>query len=113
MSMSTDRVRFSIPAIRIEGGGIDVTNYRAILRQTMSITSTDIDRHMVTDGQDNCLWIVCRPSQFARFLIMRHNDGISNRFSELHVELISSREQVDLHVWNRHDQSTAGRSRGN
>ncbi len=97
-------MRFCIPAQRLEGNGYEQDKYRAILRQTMSITTSDIGRHLVTDGHGNdCLWIVCRPSQFARFLIMRNNDGISNRFSELFAELVPKENQVDLHVWDRHE----------
>ena len=44
-------------------------------------------------GHDNYgVWITCRPSQFARFMIYRNDAGIQNGFKDLKAELVEVRE---------------------
>ena len=78
MSMSKDRVRFVIPGSRLSTS-CDADKYRQLVEDVFGECLGRCDWHDVT--------IICRTSQFARFMIERHRRGIQNQFSELKPEL--------------------------
>jgi hypothetical protein len=94
MSMSKDRVRFSI-----QHSKLDKQAYRDVLCDVFGMT----ERELPTDTcNDRRLTIICRPSQFARFLILRDRAGIANGFKELEPELIPEEPiKTVVEVWNR------------
>jgi hypothetical protein len=101
MAMSTDRVRFTVPATRIwkESSYRQETTtqrkYRNLLKECFGLTENELPR-----GGD--LVVVCRPSQFARFIVRRYEiDEIQNQFSELKPELIEEYVEREIHVWDR------------
>lgn len=91
--MSKDRVKFKIPWNRLSSN-----TYRQVIRQAFSLKDHEIPR---------CgdFTITCRPSQFARFLILRNNAGERNGFKELEPVLLAGdyREQPPkkIEVWDR------------
>jgi hypothetical protein len=84
MSMSKDRVRFTIPAYSMTSRG---DGYRALLSEVFghSFAGQFIQHEDIT--------IICRPSQFARFLIKRNEMGMQNGFKELKPELFTPPEE--------------------
>lgn len=80
MAMSNDRVRFWIDYRYFQQRGMydvlkkafDLSEHRARKAQT---------------GPYEGFWIVCRPSQFARFMIYRNEAGIKNGFMDLKADL--------------------------
>lgn len=78
MTMSKDRVHF----------------------QVNLMTNDDDLRQLINDTLGECLgrcdWgditFVCRPSQFARFLIERNNRNMPNVFKELKPKLVKQKE---------------------
>ena len=63
-TMSRDRVHFTIPAQYL-----NKQNIRSCIEETLGIHPT---RTLLLGKEDQDLNIVCRPSQFARFIILRH-----------------------------------------
>lgn len=84
MTMSNDRVRFTVPGHRISSSS-QSEGYRKLLEDCFG------------ECLGRCQWsditIICRPSQFARFLIERNNRGFQNQFSELKPELFLPAEE--------------------
>lgn len=79
--MSIDRVRFTI----FEGVYKSETlEYDRVLGKAFSLSYNQIHRAFLDHGQ---LIILCRPSQFARFLIYRHEAHIPNSYSALNAKL--------------------------
>lgn len=79
MSMSRDRVRFRVSAnVQVKTGFRQL--FRDCFGKELPIRCEDDDEIVV----------ICRPSQFARFLIERNNRGMCNGFKELRPELIRS-----------------------
>jgi len=84
--MSQDRVKFTIPASRLSRD-----------------SNGDLMRGVVSKAFGECLgrckWgdvtIICRPSQFARFLIYRNEAGLQNMFNELNAVLFTPEERQD------------------
>jgi hypothetical protein len=74
--MSRDRVRFTIR-------GDHECRLRGLIRNVFGL---NIASH---DGND--ITVVCRPSQFARFLIGRDAQGHHSSFKELNAELFTPR----------------------
>jgi len=73
MAMSKDRVRFQLgPCISYE--------VAKLVKDTLGV---DAPSFYTLDP----VTIICRPSQFARFLIERNNRGMANGFKELRPEL--------------------------
>lgn len=64
---------------------------KPVLREALDMTSVEADMHM----QDYGFWVVCRASQFAKFLIYRDRAGICNGFIDLRAQLdLGSRTQT-------------------
>lgn len=97
--MSKDRVRFILPSRRTHSQEANPDNVRAmksILHECFGINPNQIPAY--TD-----LTIICRPSQFARFLIKRNKAGLQNNFSELKAELVEPQEVaaiIDVSTWD-------------
>lgn len=97
MTMSNDRVEFTLTAYAVKSGGgetiytgadgIDRSGFSAIaaiLRDVFGLSSNEINP-LRSNGS---ITIRCRPSQFARFLILRNEAGFRNGFKELNPKLI-------------------------
>ena len=85
-----DVVRFTVPDRRIYGCGGKTRDYRELLKRIFSLEEHEIAKN---SGKD--LVLICRPSQFARFLIFRDQAGLQNNFQELNASLIT-REPVNV-----------------
>ena len=70
--MSKDRVRFTIPEKLFDLNMFELAT--EAFGQHFEVVCGDIT-------------IICRPSQFARFLILRNNRGMNNKFKELNPQL--------------------------
>lgn len=86
--MSRDRVSFEI------GEGYFCSRSRQnkmseVLERAFGISESEIDCQIRTNG---CVQIVCRPSQFARFLIWRNDAGINNGFKDLQAKLFTPKK---------------------
>lgn len=55
---------------------------RDVLRKTLNMNNLEVNRATTERG----CWVICRESQFARFLIERNVRGLPNLFQELRVE---------------------------
>lgn len=100
MAMSKDRVEFKLPHNRIQ-------ELRELLKECFNITSSEYSqmcgRFSGCCQSENDVTIVCRPSQFARFLIKRNDMGLTNGFKELKPKLIVAQPMEQrIEVWNRH-----------
>ena len=106
--MSHDRVEFVIPLHRI------CKNLGEVLTRAFGITEHELNvmygkmKFNYYDGVERTgetVKIVCRPSQFARFLICHNEAGISNSFKELEPKLIPGKPKssnvIELDVWER------------
>jgi len=80
MTMSKDRVEFKVPS-----GKLYKSEYQTLLWVHFKIARDDLLR-AYRAGRD--VTIICRPSQFARFLIARHRKGVPNSFTDLDPQLI-------------------------
>lgn len=89
MSQSRDRVRFFIPESRINKGKMGSQTYYDVLYRAFGLGRSQIVNAVTYDetAKKNGVWIVCRPSQFARFTIFRREAGIENWFSDLQATL--------------------------
>lgn len=100
MSMSKDRVRFTLSRAYFEEdygrkrGGI----MREVLHEAFGVNGSELDGMARTVLDNTRVVIQCRPSQFARFLILREKAGFQNMFKELNAELIQP-EPVPL-IWD-------------
>ena len=81
MAMSRDRVRFELPECVLKHVGS--TSGDAVRKALHEAFGIDIYPSMRICSRT----IVCRPSQFARFLILRNEYGGTNSFKELNAEL--------------------------
>lgn len=84
MAKSQDRVRFQLQAYYFTCPGI-----RGLLRSSFQLdgmAGNELAHKADTYGH---VVIVCRPSQFARFLIYREKEGMQNMFKELKAELFT------------------------
>lgn len=92
--MSDDRVMFFLRAAHL-----DCYKYATVLKNTFGLTQDNISKLMVIArsraGQgvdEHGVRVVCRPSQFTRFLIRRNEAGKQNQFKELSPELFDAKE---------------------
>lgn len=80
MTMSKDRVRFILPPRYFQSGrranGFNCCTMMAILRKAFGMTNAESGAMMDADDDFE---IECRPSQFARFIILRYeaNEGLN------------------------------------
>lgn len=114
MSMSKDRVRFKLctgNTLRIKAGSTtrspnseaDRTATMHLLRTTLGLSRDEA--RLLVDNPNGAL-VVCRPSQFARFLIARNDQGFSNDFVNLEAKLFTPAACSEQLVFD-----TAGRPR--
>jgi hypothetical protein len=102
--MSTDRVKFYIPSsywYQMEPNGRRTHNREAskvvaLLHDAFGITEKEF--LALTSGVWTGITIICRPSQFARFLIYRNERGIPNGFKELQPKLIGGEDSEDVYT---------------
>lgn len=113
MAMSKDRVRFFLHHRYFQEGHHTSVNgmrgdvCRDILSRAFGISKTAgaalMQRHR------NGFYIICRPSQFARFIVFRHEDGeCINGIKDLEPEIIREEPDCFTHISevtgvNRHD----------
>jgi len=83
MSMPPDRVRFTLDTFTDNAT-------REAFRQAFGTYL------IPKSGPDTCVTVVCRPSQFARFLIYRNDNGGKNSFKELRAELFTPEPTPDI-----------------
>lgn len=98
MAMSKDRVRFSVPISRFQSAlsGCDADTYSDIVCDTMGMKRNDL-RCAVSDAKrsfEDRIHFVCRPSQFARFVIARNDAGLCNRFKEIEPGLFTPEREA-------------------
>lgn len=98
MSMSRDRVKFFLPYRYFMNGrgsnGMAVEVCQKILLAVFDMGVSESARMMV--NHPNGFWIVCRPSQFARFIVRRHEWGdCINGIRDLKPEVIDDYKEKD------------------
>lgn len=97
MAMSRDRIQFEIPLRRL-----DDIKYRMLLKDCFGLKE-----HEIPDGgrylpSDQVFKIICRPSQFGRFIVARNSRGIQNLISELNARTIPHKAiRTPVEVWDR------------
>lgn len=87
--MSKDRVRFKISGSKLFSSSKENRGYVQLCREIFGLELPCGSGHLVTDQ----ITIICRPSQFARFLIRRNERGLQNSFQELKPELFKPEPQ--------------------
>jgi hypothetical protein len=112
MSMSRDRVKFFLPYRYFQNGrggnGMAAEDCQKVLLSAFDITMAESASLMVMRPEG--FWIVCRPSQFARFIIRRHEWGdCINGIRDLKPELIDNYREKD---WYEVVGDKLGLSRG-
>jgi len=101
MARSRDRVKFTIPA----------RHGASSKMATLLHDVFNIEEHYIKAC--SCEWkdvtIICRPSQFARFMILRNKRGMKNGFRELNATLFEARDtkqktQTTFNVWGNFNE---------
>lgn len=87
MAMSKDRVKFYLGSKYLQHSSIFDVLYRAF-----NLTKVDIVNRTRGSAMEG-LYIVCRPSQFARFMIYRNEVGIQNGFIDLQAKLVDAEDE--------------------
>jgi hypothetical protein len=87
--MSHDRVEFKLSADQLGKSGM----YGVILAAFG--LRLKISYHGCQD-----ITIICRPSQFARFLILRNDAGIPNSFMQLEARLFLPKPEAEVTVYD-------------
>lgn len=95
--MSRDRVEFAIPVRRLED-----FKYRRLIMDCFGLKENEIPRGYHRYSKEK-FHIIARPSQFARFIVLRHDRGFQNMVKELDAKLILPPLPVQqpLEVWDR------------
>lgn len=105
MAMSKDRVRFSIPVNRLlrSEAGCSANKYFEVVCSTLGMSFNQLNkaldnsqcspRHM--EWADR-IHFICRPSQFARFVIARNDAGLCNAFKEIQPELFTPEDHEKI-----------------
>ena len=88
MSMSKDRVRFILTDNR--------RNKDACVKAAQRAFGMDL--YAARAAFDNEATIICRPSQFARFVIYRSQDVTCNAFQQFKAELFMPEDACQLDV---------------
>jgi hypothetical protein len=86
MAMSKDRVKFYIHPTYFQ-----YNKLYSVLERAFGISANEARGYLNNYG----ITIICRPSQFARFMIYRNDAGIKNGFMDLKPELIEPQEKQD------------------
>jgi hypothetical protein len=82
--MSKDRVRLTL-ARQVWSAGNKAAVERALFRTFGGVGLATIKRRWLTREY---VRVECRPSQFARFLIYRDEEGAKNGFKDLHADIV-------------------------
>lgn len=104
MTMSKDRVRFRLPRRYFQGchqkrpNGFNRHTMMVVLRKAFGMT--DDESANLMDSHPGGFEIECRPSQFARFIVLRHetNEGI-NGIKDLEPRMVQPTEPKDVYQW--------------
>lgn len=88
-TMSKDHVRFFVGK-RYFRTTDEVTRLYTVLQKAFDISKTQ-SSDLILKNEEG-FFVVCRPSQFARFMIYRDQEGIPNGFQDLRVELLKTDE---------------------
>lgn len=93
--MSKDRVRFFL-GYQYYSNNNEILRMATVLGKAFGLDHVEAVKIMqtYTDG----VWIVCRPSQFARFMIYRNEAAIKNGFMDLHAELFTAPPKKDSYT---------------
>ncbi len=101
MTMSKDRVRFTLLPRYFQSGkrrqnGFHRDTMMHVLKHAFGMTQVESTDLM--DHYPNGFEIECRPSQFARFIILRHdaNEGI-NGIRDLEPRIVQPPEHTDVY----------------
>ncbi len=92
MTMSKDRVKFKISAGLLCGR--EREEYARLLQEVLGISRASTLCH-ANGGRD--MTIICRPSQFARFIIERSNRGMRNGIQVLEATLFIPEEGLPIY----------------
>lgn len=92
--MSKDRVRFQ-PALRVGSSYFASCSRAELLCECFGLTLNKAEKIVSRHSSKGDIWIICRPSQFARFMIRRNELGWSNTFKELNAELFTPEESCE------------------
>ena len=98
MSMSHDRVKFFLPSRNFNGrqGGFSKGTMKRVLWKAFGMSERTSDGLMCENFQG--FWIICRPSQFARFIIYRAETGEGiNGIKDLQPELFVPEPKRDAY----------------
>lgn len=92
--MSKDRVHFTVRQCYLERETI-----RQCIKETLGINiTTGRSAHGDYHSMYNDLHVICRPSQFARFVILRHvKYGEPNNMACLNMKLVVPEPEVPVH----------------
>ncbi len=102
MAMSKDRVRFYIGAKYYKEG--NRAAMATVLRKAFDVDR--VEANGLFDRSGEGFWIVCRPSQFARFMVYRNDQGLPNGFMDLRAELFEPKPAAkELDVGERDHQA--------
>jgi hypothetical protein len=88
MVMSNDRVHFTMPYET--GTEVNIAARKAAMF-AFNLSETEARRCMTESSR-----MICRPSQFARFLIKRNELGGRNNFKELNAELVMPPDHISV-----------------
>ena len=90
MTMSHDRVRFTLSESVLNRSGMD-----GVLNKAFNINVRTAESYLNYESEHagKVLTIICRPSQFARFLIYRNDACINNIFKAMYPELFVPEEE--------------------
>ena len=86
--MSQDRVRFKILGRRLH----DNPCYVQVISDCFGIARSEIEK---CGYHDKDMTVVCRPSQFARFIIRRQDTGMQNLIKELDAVLFTPKPEPE------------------
>ena len=92
MTMSKDRVRFLLPLQRLDSRKAGRSAYLNVLHDALGVNEQELLVHVTTIRGVRGIVIVCRPSQFARLLIVRLHAGIEHWFSDMRAELLPAED---------------------
>ena len=97
MTMSNDQVKFKLSQNMYEYSSSKRKKMQKILQAAFDMNfreSNDLFSNACGE-----FYLICRPSQFARFLIYRNDEGLQNAFKELEAVLCTQKigNIIDVH----------------
>lgn len=91
MSISHDRVHFNMPNV---WSGRGDTRQDAIVKA--AVQAFGIPMEAAKRASAHGVLVICRPSQFARFLILRNEYGGENGFKNLYAKLVPAPKPTNV-----------------